>query len=187
MENTKIYYPSQKGQDWHHRNCYGCGPDNPHGLHMEFPFDEAQGEVVFRTKIPGYFEGAPSYVHGGVLASLLDEAQGVLCFHIGHFVMTDGLHIKYKKACPLNTELEFRAILTAVRKRRLYTKATVINPVTGDLHVTSQARWYDMQEKVIQRMFQNSTLSVENLLGIMEVNKRRGKEIRRRLKESKNT
>jgi len=187
MENTKIYLPSQRGQEWHHENCYGCGPQNPYGLHLEFPFDEVHGEVVFHAKIPNQFEGAPGYIHGGVLASILDEAQGVLCFHIGHFVMTDGLYIKYKKACPLNVELEFRAFLTAVRKRRLYTKATVINPLNGEIHVTSQAKWYDMNEKVIRRMFQNSSLSVDNLFTTLEANKRRGKEIRRRLRNFKNT
>jgi acyl-coenzyme A thioesterase PaaI-like protein len=182
MESLNIYKASKVGQDWHHANCYGCGPENPVGLHMEFPFDEESGEVVFKIKIPSQFEGAPGFVHGGVLASLLDEAQGVLCFHIGHFVMTDQLHIKYRKACPLNTELEFKAIITAVRKRRLYTKATVTNPETGDIHVYSHARWYDMQEKVITRMFQNTSLSLDNLLNTMELNKKRGKEIRRRIK-----
>ncbi|MCX8000024.1 MAG: PaaI family thioesterase, partial [Leptospiraceae bacterium] len=108
MDQRKIYIPSKFSQDWHHDNCYGCGSLNDYGLHLNFPFQEETGEVTFQTKVPKQFEGAPGFAHGGILASILDEAQGVLCFHIGHFVMTDSLHIYYKKAVPLETDMEFR-------------------------------------------------------------------------------
>ncbi len=185
MKEKKIYIPSQFSQDWHHENCYGCGIENQYGLHLNFPFDTEKGEVVFKTKLAKQFEGAPNYAHGGVLASILDEAQGVLCFHIGHFVMTDSLHIYYKKAVPLETEIEVRAQMSSVRNRRLYTKAIISNPTTKEIYTISNAKWYDMKEKVIRRMFQTTTMEIELLLKVLEVNKKRGKEIRKRIKESK--
>lgn len=185
MTQKKIYIPSKFSQDWHHENCYGCGTQNEYGLHLNFPFDEEVGEVRFTAKIPRQFEGAPGYCHGGILASILDEAQGVLCFHIGHFVMTDSLHIYYKKAVPLETEMEFSATISSVRKRRLYTKATILNPKTKDLHVVSHARWYDMNEKLIRRMFQASSMQIDLLLEVLDANKKRGKEIRKKIKEKK--
>lgn len=185
MREEKIYIPSKFSQDWHHDNCYGCGSENEHGLHLNFPFEEETGEVLFRTKLPKQFEGAPGYSHGGILASILDEAQGVLCFHVGHFVMTDSLHIHYKKAVPLETEIEVRATMSSVRNRRLYTKATISNPQTKDIYTTSRARWYDMNEKVIRRMFQATSMEIELLLEVLEANKKRGKEIRKRIKQSK--
>lgn len=181
--------PSRTAQDWHHKNCYGCGPNNLKGLHQEFPFDEKTGDVLFITKIENSFEGAPGFAHGGVLASILDEAQGVLCFHIGHFVMTDQLNINYFKASPLNEDLEIRAYITSVRKRRLYTTAEIRLVRTGELLCKSKAKWYDMPERIIRKMFHRSPLSVEKLIRIMEENKKRGKQIRKRLKteEAKNS
>ncbi len=177
--------PSRIAQDWHHKNCYGCGPNNPKGLHQEFPFDENIGDVRFITKIESSFEGAPGFIHGGVLASLLDEAQGVLCFHIGHFVMTDQLNINYYKASPLNEDLEIRAFISSVRKRRLYTTAEIRLVRTGELLCKSKAKWYDMPERIIRKMFHRSPLSVEKLIQIMEENKKRGKQIRKKLKMTK--
>lgn len=186
MFQSKIYIPSKFSSDWHHENCYGCGVENKYGLHMNFPFDEEKGEVSFITSLSKQFEGAPGFAHGGVLASILDEAQGVLCFHVGHFVMTDSLHIYYRKAVPLETEIFIQAVISSVRKRRLYTKATISNPKTQEIYATSHARWYDMNEKLIRRMFQASSMQIETLLEVLEANKKRGKEIRKRLKQMKN-
>jgi acyl-coenzyme A thioesterase PaaI-like protein len=176
---------SQNSQDWHQKSCYGCGPDNAKGIHANFPFHEESGEVRYTIAIEKDFEGPPGYVHGGVLATLMDEAQGVLCFHIGHFVMTDHLYIRYSKACPLGEEIEIRCWVTMVRKRRIYTKATIHLKKTGDLLVSSKARWYDISERTMKRMFQDSELRLETLLQILELNKKRGKEIRKRIKQGK--
>ncbi|MEM7179884.1 MAG: PaaI family thioesterase [Spirochaetota bacterium] len=174
---------SQNSQDWHHLNCYACGPANKLSLHADFLFDEATGEVRFTYKTFAEHEGAPDCVHGGVLATLLDESQGVLCFHLGHFVMTDQLSLKYHKASPLQEKLTIRAWLSSVRKRRMYTKGT-IHSQSGELLVSSKAKWYVFPEKAIARKFQLSTLRVEHLCKVMEENRKRGKAIRRRLKEA---
>ncbi len=67
METETIYREikaSQNGQDWHHKNCFGCGPENAKGIHASFPFHEESGEVRFPFKIEKAFEGAPGYAHG---------------------------------------------------------------------------------------------------------------------------
>ncbi|TGM95527.1 PaaI family thioesterase [Leptospira dzoumogneensis] len=176
---------SQNGQDWHHKNCFGCGPENKRGLHASFPFHEPSGEVRFTWTIDKDFEGAPGYAHGGALATLLDESQGVLCFHLGHFVMTDQLYMRYYKACPLGEELEVRCWVTMVRRRRLYTKGTVHLKKTGELLLSSKARWYDMPDRVFSRMFQGTAFPVDIILKVLEENQKRGKEIRKRLKKEK--
>ncbi|EPG75091.1 thioesterase family protein [Leptospira fainei serovar Hurstbridge str. BUT 6] len=176
---------SQNGQDWHHKNCFGCGPENPKGLHASFPFHEPTGEVRFSFVMEKGFEGAPGYTHGGALATLMDEAQGVLCFHLGHFVMTDQLYMRYLKACPLGAEIEVRCWVTMVRRRRLYTKGTVHLKKTGELLLSSKARWYDMPEKVFARMFQGTVFPVETISKVLEENQKRGKEIRKRLRKEK--
>lgn len=182
---TKHHEPSKISQDWHHLNCFGCGPENQKGLHADFPFDEKNGEVKFIFVFEKQYEGAPGYTHGGIISTLLDEAQGVTCFHAGHFVMTDQLFVKYNKACPLEQEIECRAWITIAKNRRLYTKATISSPITGEVYVTSRARWYDMPERIFTRMFHRSPLKMENLKAILELNKKRGKQIRKNLRKKK--
>ena len=112
--------------EWHSPHCYGCGPENPRGLHAQFPFDEETGEVRFIFNPHADHQGAPGYMHGGVISALLDEAQGVLCHHVGHMVMTDRLNLKYHRATPIDRPFRVHARLSAVRKRRLYTRALLL-------------------------------------------------------------
>ncbi len=186
--NLEHIHASKVGQDWHHKNCFGCGTENPFSLKASFLFDEETGEVRFEYIINKQFEGAPGYSHGGILASLLDEAQGCLCFHVGHVVMTEKLFMNYHKAVPLNTPIKIRAWLTAVRKRRLYTRATIHTwnkeLHKDELHVSSSASWYVLPERIQQKIFQTqfTTEILEKQRTILELNRKRAREIRLRLR-----
>jgi acyl-coenzyme A thioesterase PaaI-like protein len=191
MDSKKdiLVFPSKYGQDWHHKNCFGCGRENPFSLKADFTFDEETGEVRFEYIIRSEYEGAPGYSHGGILASLLDEAQGCLCFHVGHVVMTEKLHINYHKAVPLNHPIQIRAWLTAVRKRRLYTRGVIyiIDTETKkeELYVSSSASWYVLPERVQRRIFQTEMPEekMEKQRKILELNRKRAREIRLRLRK----
>lgn len=55
------------------QSCFGCGPANPHSLGLAF---EAVGETVEATFVlDERFSGAPAFVHGGVVMTVLDEAM----------------------------------------------------------------------------------------------------------------
>ena len=54
--------------------CFGCGPANAIGLRLEFLLAEDKSVVCLPT-IPDCFEGPHGLVHGGIIATLLDEAD----------------------------------------------------------------------------------------------------------------
>ena len=54
--------------------CFGCGQANGIGLHLEF-FLGDDGRVVCLAAIADTYEGPPGYVHGGIIATLLDETM----------------------------------------------------------------------------------------------------------------
>ena len=55
------------------RNCFVCGVHNPHGLHLRF---RREGEEVLADFTPQpEHAGFRGIVHGGVLATVLDEAM----------------------------------------------------------------------------------------------------------------
>lgn len=183
----RIVKPTLRGQDWHRPDCYGCGPDNPGGIHGEFLFDEETGEVRFPYNPPSHVMGAPGYVHGGALATLLDEAQGALCYHLGHMIMTEQLTLKYHKATPIKETCNIRCWVTAVRKRRMYSRGTITN-MNGDILVTSSAVWYLLPERILEKLFkiEDYTQNERDFRrATMEVNRKRAKEIRRRLRINK--
>lgn len=180
----KNYIVSHIGQDWHKRDCFGCGPDNPEGLDAVFPFDENTGEVRFSYSPKSSHVGAPGLMHGGIIASLLDEAQGVLCFHVGHIVMTDQLQINYHHGVPLKEPFLVRCRITSVRRRRLYTSGIILSQ-NGTVLAESTARWYVLSVRMIQRMFhgQYSKEELIRLENLREGNLIRSRLIRRNLKK----
>jgi acyl-coenzyme A thioesterase PaaI-like protein len=180
MSTVEMKKGSMVGQHLHHDNCLGCGATNSYSFHIPSTFNLENGEVEFIYQLRKEHEGAPGHAHGGALALLLDESQGVLCHHLGHFVMTDGFSIKYHKATPLFRDLKIRAWLTSARSKRLYTKARI--ELNGELLVESKIKWYIIPERLLERRFGGSTglrLSTH-----LEPNRVRAKEIRRRLRNS---
>ena len=87
------------------RNCFVCGRENPVSLKLDFYMD-APGEVRTTVFIPAHFEGYPGVVHGGVLASILDETGGrALMEDPNHFMVTAQLNVRYRKPAPTETQL----------------------------------------------------------------------------------
>lgn len=55
-------------------NCFGCAPQNPSGLHMEFYEDG--DDIVSFWHPDGKYQGWLNTLHGGIQAVLLDEICG---------------------------------------------------------------------------------------------------------------
>ena len=58
---------------WVNGTCYGCGPANPHGLHIKSYWSADGSEVVctFQPK-PHFNAGFENVMYGGLVASLCD-------------------------------------------------------------------------------------------------------------------
>ena len=84
--------------------CFGCGPANPTGLQLEFQIAE-DATVVCQTSVGSAFEGHPGYLHGGIIASLLDEAMSKAVRARGVTAMTRKLEIEYLRPVPSGATL----------------------------------------------------------------------------------
>ncbi len=182
--------PSKTARDLHPNDCYVCGTENQHSLNVSVPFDIENGEVEFTHHFQGFEKGAPGkkrLVHGGAIAAIMDEVQGVLAHHVGHLVMTDQLHIRYHKGTVLAEPVKIQAIVTTVRKRRLYTRATMHNEA-GDLLVSSSAKWFLLPDRMIKKTFQEVGSDVEAPgfnFEMIEANRKRARQIRKQRKAKK--
>lgn len=166
----------------HQVNCFGCGPKNPYSMHLDLPFDETIGEISTSYSINKNYAGAPEYVHGGILAVIADELQGVLCNHLGYLVMTDSLKVKYHKAVSLEVEYQLHAKLNAVRKSRLYTSAYICDS-QGQRLVESSATWYIMPLRLLFKISPQLEAQKKEIQNLLEANRKRARNIRWRLRQ----
>jgi len=105
--------------------CYGCGKNNPQGLHIRTIWDGKEGFFRFTPK--PFHTAFPGAVYGGLIASLID------CHSIGTAIadayqaegrdpgtepditfVTGSLNVSYLKPTPMGVELLLRA---AVKER----------------------------------------------------------------------
>jgi uncharacterized protein (TIGR00369 family) len=100
-------------------HCFICGRKNPHGLYMTF-YDDGENEVISEYTVSEDYQSYPGIVHGGIIASMLDEAVGRVAM-IGdhhHFMMTVRLEVKYRRPVPTETPLKIIGRLVKLNGRR---------------------------------------------------------------------
>jgi uncharacterized protein (TIGR00369 family) len=106
--------------------CFGCGPANAAGLQLEF-FLAQDGSVVAFPAIPDRFEGPPTYLHGGVIATMLDEAMSKAVRARGVTAMTRQLEVDYRRPVPSATEVRMEGRVLRQEGRKHWTEARIVN------------------------------------------------------------
>ena len=72
-------------------------------------------------------EGPVGHVHGGSMASVLDEAMGIAAWIAGHIVVTVKLTVNYRKMLPLGSVTTLEAKIKAVNGRKVTTTGRIFN------------------------------------------------------------
>lgn len=116
-------------------HCFGCGADNPQGLHLRFTLDTADPEhptAHATVQLTELHQGPPGYIHGGILATLCDEAMSKLNRPLGLLAMTRNLDVDYLRPAPLHTPLSLTARHLRREGRKLF-HTVDLRSSSGDL------------------------------------------------------
>jgi uncharacterized protein (TIGR00369 family) len=108
-------------------HCFGCGQANAAGLRLEFLLAE-DGSVVCLPIIPNKFEGPASYVHGGIIATMLDEAMSKSVRARGLRAMTRQMEIDYLRPIHSNAPIRLEGRLMRSVGRKHWTEARILSP-----------------------------------------------------------
>lgn len=86
-------------------HCFGCGPDNPDGLRLKFVPGEDGKSFLCRFKLPSRYVGPPGHAHGGIIATILDEAMGKVNKLRQVVALTREMKVEYLRPVPLGKTL----------------------------------------------------------------------------------
>jgi len=106
--------------------CFGCGPDNAGGLRLEFLLAEDKSVVSLAT-IPDGFAGHPGYLHGGIIATLLDESMSKSVRAQGLTAMTRQLEVEYLRPVPTGEPIRLEGRLVRSEGRKHWAEGTILN------------------------------------------------------------
>jgi uncharacterized protein (TIGR00369 family) len=107
--------------------CFGCGPANPHGLHLTFEVDALTLTATTHFQLSSFYQGAPGFLHGGIIATLLDEAMSKLSRPLDVLAVTRHLAVDYLRPVPIDTPLTLRARHLRRESRKLFHAAEILS------------------------------------------------------------
>jgi hypothetical protein len=101
------------------QNCFGCHPDNPVGLKMNFY--EKENEIYSWLTVPGNLCGWNQMVHGGIISTILDEMMSrCAMFASDKISFTKSITIDYIRPIPTGAEIvSIARVSERVKKREL--------------------------------------------------------------------
>jgi acyl-coenzyme A thioesterase PaaI-like protein len=106
--------------------CFGCGPANTAGLRLDFLLAE-DGSVVCLPIIPNSFEGPPAFLHGGIIATLLDEVMSKTLRALGLSGLTSQLEIAYHFPVHSGVPIRLEGRLVRSEGRKHWTEAKLLD------------------------------------------------------------
>jgi len=129
--------------------CFACGKNNPEGMRLKFTFDEVRDCFVCRFRLGKRYTGPPGHCHGGIIATILDEAMGKVN-KLRHVVaLTSQITVNYLKPVPLNKPLRVESREVRVRGRQHINMAEIFDP-KGEVLARSRGTFIAVDA---QRMF----------------------------------
>jgi uncharacterized protein (TIGR00369 family) len=108
-------------------NCFVCGQNNAGGMRLKFILDEARQIFICRFRLSKRYTGPPGHCHGGVIASILDDAMGKVN-KLHHVVaLTKEMTVEYLKPVPLHKPLRVEGRELSVHGRQHVNTAEILN------------------------------------------------------------
>ena len=140
-------------------NCFGCAPNNPFGVKMEF-YEDGEDIVCHWTPRSEY-QGWLDTLHGGIQSVLLDEiCAWVLMRKLQTAGVTSKMETRFLKPVSTNdSQITLRAHITEQKRNIIIIDATLENSA-GEICSQSHCTYFAFpQEKAKQEMFFSGCLT----------------------------
>lgn len=95
--------PDKLNDETTYQRCFACGQQNDAGLKLRF---RREGHRIIADYHPQErYQGFPGILHGGVLATMLDETMSRTGALRREWLMTGKLDIRYRRPAPVDQPL----------------------------------------------------------------------------------
>lgn len=103
--------------------CFACGMDNPAGLRITWTTSEKTATAQFAPDQK--YQGWKGVVHGGIIATLLDEAMTrLVCLTYGNAVTAE-MTVRYVAPAEVGKLLDIHGEITNERRKLIEMKASI--------------------------------------------------------------
>ena len=120
--------------------CFGCGGANARGMKLAFEQDDERQRIVGRFQLGDEYQGGSGFLHGGIIALLLDEVMGKASRFCGEHVVTADLRVEYLRPIRVDQEIVIEGFVARRDGRQLYHEGEIRN-TAGNVLARGQGRF----------------------------------------------
>ena len=121
--------------------CFGCGGANDDGMKLTFVQDNEKRRIIGRFVLGERYQGGGGMAHGGIIATLLDEAMGKVCRFRDVRAVTAQLNVQYLKPVSVRDEIIVEGWKESEKKGRNLFHVGEIRNAAGEVLARGQARF----------------------------------------------
>lgn len=128
------------------RGCFGCGGQNPIGLHLHFRTTK-DGVTASFTPSPEH-QGFADIVHGGIISTVLDEAMAWASAAAGLWTVTGEMRVRFRRPLPVGAPTRVTARVIEIRGRLVKTTAELVLAADESIVATGSASFVRVPERI---------------------------------------
>ena len=126
--------------------CFGCGGANDAGMKLTFVQDNVKRRIVGRFVLGPRYQGGGGMGHGGIIATLLDEAMGKVCRFREVRAVTAELTVQYLKPVKVDEEIVVEGFEMDQKGRNIFLASEIRNNA-GELLARGTGRFVVIGQK----------------------------------------
>jgi uncharacterized protein (TIGR00369 family) len=135
----------------HTRCCFVCGESNPAGLKLRF---ETDGQIVQTRFVPrADYVGFRQVVHGGIIATLLDEVMVWACaVRTKRFAFCAELQVRYMHPVQPGAELLASGELVNNRRDKIFEAKAALQNQAGLILASATGKYWPIKSADVKEM-----------------------------------
>jgi len=119
--------------------CFACGELSEHGLHLDL---HVEGETCWtELELSAAFQGWEEIVHGGIVATILDEVMAWALASTDAWGVTARMTVEFRRPVRVGTRVRAEGWLVERRRRLLATAARLVDAETGTELATAEGTY----------------------------------------------
>jgi uncharacterized protein (TIGR00369 family) len=105
--------------------CFGCGGANARGMQLTFEQDEVARRIRGMFRLGAEYQGGAGFIHGGIIATVLDEVMGKVSRFRDVRAVTAELSIEYLKPVLVDADLDVQGYEVESKGRNLFIEGEI--------------------------------------------------------------
>jgi acyl-coenzyme A thioesterase PaaI-like protein len=106
--------------------CFVCGKDNPRGFKIQVRYLEAEMAAETELALPREFQGWAEVIHGGILATMLDELMAHAVWHFAGPGVTLSMEVRFHAPLKPGEPILVRGVLQTQNGSRRQAEGEII-------------------------------------------------------------